>query len=303
MKREPFVNIIILNWNGYKDTIECVESLYKINYKNYKIIIVDNGSADESVKILKNKFPQIKLIENEKNIGYAEGNNVGIRFALGNKAEYILLLNNDTVVGSQFLKELVDTAEKKNIIGIVSPIIYYFSKPDIVWSTGRYKNYSGLYPYIDYEYSKKDKGQYASSQAVDGVTGCCILVKRDVFEKIGYLDKDYFLYVEDTDFCIRVKRAGYNIVYNPKAKVWHKVSASSGGEENNTKDYYLNRNLILFARKNLRGIEKLNYYTFLLLGRIILLLVFIKKRKFKRLKPSILGLSHGFLNKRGYYSI
>src|SRR3989339_346256 len=123
---KPLVYILILNWNGKEDTLECLSSLKKIDYPNYKTIVIDNGSTDDSVKIINKKYPKIKIIENKKNLGYAEGNNVGIRYALKNKADYVLILNNDTIVDKKFLTELVKVGESNEKVGIVGPNVYCY---------------------------------------------------------------------------------------------------------------------------------------------------------------------------------
>lgn len=296
--KEPLVYIIILNWNGHKDTVECIESLQRIEYKNYKIVIVDNGSTDNSASVLKTKFPDTSLIVNKKNLGFSGGCNVGIKYALRKKADYILFLNNDTFVDKNFLSNLVETAESKNKVGIISPKIYYADKPNMIFSMGGFKNYKGSYPFIDYETKKIDTGQYENIEERDCVTGCCILIDKNIFKEVGMFDDEYFLYVEDMDFSIRVKNAGYKIFVCQKSKIWHKVSGSSGGEGNPVKEYYNNRNLILFARKNLT-FEKNEYLFNLIKGRLVKTLFYLKNGKFKNAFAIWHGILDGMLGKKG----
>lgn len=248
--QKPNVSIIILNWNGKDDTIECLESLRKISYPNYEIIVVDNGSEGDDVNILKKVFGNyINIIEADKNYGFAEGNNIGMRYALKKMADYILLLNNDTVVDSEFLSELVRAAESDSKIGIVGPKIYFYSDPDKIWFAGgnlsmwRCKTWhTGL--------REIDKGQYDSQREADYITGCALLVKKQVIEKIGMLYSNYFAYYEEVDWCIHAKKVGYKVKYVPRAKLWHKISSSTGGGYSPTKAFLKGRNSIIFMKKN-----------------------------------------------------
>lgn len=300
---EPLVYIIILNWNGYKDTIECLESLKKITYKNYEIVLIDNGSTDESVKILKSKYPDLKLIENKTNLGFAGGCNIGIRYALKTNAEYIALLNNDTTVDNKFLNELINTSINDESIGIVGPLIYYYKKPSTVWSSGAYKFDKYNLKYIDFNYGKKDNKTLIEMRNVDFVWGCCFLIKKSIFKKVGLLDEDYFMYTEDKDLCYRVTHAGYKLIVNPNSKIWHKVSSSSGGENNSLIYYYMSRNNILFINKHFFGFIKLKYKLFYLFDRLFRILYFIKRNKYRNIQMIILGTVHGFLYKTGYYNL
>lgn len=256
------VFLILLNYNGWKDTRECLESVEKLETKSLKleIVIVDNGSGDESIREIRG-IGQIRVIKNSQNLGFAEGNNVGIRYALQNGADYILLLNNDTLVEKKLLVELVDFMEKDQSVGITSPKIYFapgceyhknrYQKEDlgkVFWYAGGvmdWKNLLGVHRGVD----EVDRGQYGILEETDFTTGCCILIRREVFQKVGLLDPQYYLYYEDSDFCQRVKAAGYKIFYNPKGIVWHKNAGSAGGSGSALQDYYTTRNRLLFGTK------------------------------------------------------
>lgn len=259
----PKVSIIILNWNGKKDTLECLDSLKKIKYPNYEVILVDNGSIDGSVECFKQLYPGMEIIENHENLGFAEGNNVGIRRAMENRADYVLLLNNDTVVDPKLLEELVKVGENDSRIGVISPKIssfYNSSKISVydnkfdLW-TGNFSLRSNLI---------EDRGS-DNNKEVDHVTGCCMLVQCKVIEKVGLLNPDYFLYWEETDWCFRIRKAEYKIIYAPKAKIWHKISSSSGS---NLSFYYFSRNLFLFMKKNATFIQILFFLLFFFTIRI-----------------------------------
>ena len=224
----PLVHIVILNWNGKEDTLACLESIHKVSYPNFSVILVDNASHDGTVESVRNAFPSVKVITNKENIRFAAGNNVGIEFALRNGARYVLLLNNDTTVDPCFLSELVNAAEYDNRIGIAGAKIYYHADPKRIWFAGGKVNYwKGWTSHIGIR--ELDHGQYEAQREVDYITGCCMLVSRELIEKIGMLDTSFFIYGEDADWCIRASRAGYRLVYVPSSKIWHKISSSSGG--------------------------------------------------------------------------
>lgn len=273
------VSIIILNWNGVNDTLECLKSLYKVNYNNFDIIVVDNASEDDSVEQI-NKYHKEKnnqiitrkkshspvknynsnknlfLIENDKNYGFAEGNNIGIKYALNNlKPDYILLLNNDTIVDKEFLSELINVGDSEDKIGILGPTIYWHNEKNKIQSAGVKLHLNlGMQKVIGL--NEIDVGQFKEVSSVDYVSGCALLAKSEIFSEIGYLDRDYFLYWEELDFCFR-SRENYLIVHVPPAKIWHKGSVSS---TDSTKVYYMIRNCFWFMEKNT---SKFHYITFL----------------------------------------
>lgn len=273
------VYIIVLNWNGKDDTIECIKSLREINYDNYKIIIVDNGSEDNSVLEIKKIFPEIKIIENKENLGFAGGNNVGIKYAVENKADYVLLINNDTTVDENFLSELIGKGESDQKIGALGSKIYFHSEPNRIWFAGGKVNWlknKGTHIGLD----EIDNGQYNKAGETDYLTGCCLLIKREVIEKIGVLSEDYFLYYEDTDFSLRVKNAGYKIIYVPKSKIYHKISRSTKPGSSNY-IYYQVRNGLVMAKRNGSFLNKTAIYpycVFLFLKQIIKIMFMPRKR-------------------------
>lgn len=301
--KEPFVSIVILNWNGYQDTIECINGLQKITYKNFEIVLVDNASTNESVNVLKSTFPQISIIENERNLGFS-GVNVGIEYALAKKADYILLLNNDTVVDKKFLSELVSVAEGNKKIGLVSSLIYYYHDKDTVQSAGGFINYKGSYPFIDPNWQKKDIGQFEENIFTDTLIGCSLLIKRTVFEAIGLFDTNLFIYADDTELSIRAKKRGFLLCTVVTSKVWHKVSASSGGREYNlTYLYYNTRNIIYFSKKHLHLLPRISFNYYFLLGRLHEIYRMFMKKQYKPCRAMICGLFHGYIGKTGYFDL
>ncbi|MFQ5706469.1 MAG: glycosyltransferase family 2 protein [bacterium] len=225
---QPLVYIIVLTWNGKADTLACLSSLEKIEYSNWRICLVDNASTDGTVAAVRSSFRRVEIIENSENLRFATGNNVGIEYALKQGADYVLLLNNDTRVAEDFLTRLVEVAESDGHIGMAGSKIYHFDRPDLIWSAG------GTISFWRGEIAhrglrKHDAQKYNETQDVAYLTGCTLLVKRGVIEQVGLLDPAYFIYTEDADWCERTRRAGYRLVYVPESKVWHKVSATSGG--------------------------------------------------------------------------
>jgi len=246
----PRVVIIVLNWNRAQETIECITSLNRLNYHGFEILVVDNASQDGSVTTLKRTFPELAVIENARNLGYAEGNNVGIRHALNRGADYILVLNNDTVVEKDALSRLVDASQADEKVGVAGPKIYDFKEPNKIWFAGANIDWSiGESHHIGL--GETDCGQFDGIVEVDRLTGCAMLIKREVFTTVGLFDPDYFLYFEDVDFCVRAHKAGYKNICVQTAKVWHKESSSTGANRgSDLHTYYHTRNRLLFLQKH-----------------------------------------------------
>ena len=254
----PIVAIIIVTWNGLEDTIECLESLKNVTYPDYNVIVVDNGSQDNDAGVLKERFGSyIHLIENARNDGFTGGVNVGMKYARDNsQADYILLLNNDTVVAPGFLTEMVKVADSDPTIGVTGAKIYCYDEPEQLQSVYCRVNLLTGQPIqtpltIDGNiiYKEIDRGQYNSIKEVEWVTGCCFLIKRVVMESIGLLDEGFFYYWEETDYCFRARKAGYKTVYVPQAKVWHKGGRSVKKVWGRSR-YYMERNRFIFMKRH-----------------------------------------------------
>lgn len=216
--------VIILNWNGIKDTINCIKSLKKQTYAYYDILIVDNGSNNNSItKLKKIKEKNINIIYNPKNLGFAGGVNTGINWAISNNYDYVALFNNDAIADKEWLKELINAITKDKSIGIATSLLldYYGDKID---STGEQYSNWGL-PFPRNRGNKRNKAP--DEQMVFGATGGASLYKTDMFKKIGLFDDDFFAYYEDTDISFRAQLDGYKIVYNPKAVAYHKQGETS----------------------------------------------------------------------------
>jgi GT2 family glycosyltransferase len=222
------VSVIVLNLNGYEDTRECLASLRKVRYPNFDVVLVDNGSSDNSGYRLEREFPDVKFIRSERNTGFTGGNNLGIRYALDGGASYVLMLNNDTIVSPDFLEKLVEVAETDSGIGIVGPKILYASDPQRIWFAGGYiRHGSGACHHVGLnELDQPDKYREAVDSAF--ITGCAMLVKSEVFRKIGLLDDKLFCTFEDVDFCMRATEVGSRSVFVPASRIWHKISQTVG---------------------------------------------------------------------------
>jgi GT2 family glycosyltransferase len=241
---EPKVGIVVVTFNRVSTLIDCIYSLLNINYKNYEIIVVDNASVNGTSEIIKTLFPSVRLIRNRGNLGYTGGNNKGIKYALKQNCNYIMILNDDTVVDPDFLKNLINVAYADPNIGLVAPKLMYFENPNKLYmKRGKFNFYLGI------TYQQLSRINIPTEIGI--VPGASFLIKREVIQKIGLMDENFFLYFDEGDLCLRAKKAGYKIMYVPTAKVYHKVSKSFSGWTNPIVLYYSTRNELLLARKHL----------------------------------------------------
>ncbi len=259
------VSIIIVDYNARDYTLNCLESLVgqKAAGYNFTALVVDNGSKVPFKLPKRLQNPLIEIIRSNSNLGFTGGNNLGIYYSIEKyNSEYILLLNNDTVVSEDFLRNMLKCAEEMPRAGVISPKIYFSpgaeyhqnsykreERGKIFWYAGGALDWPHLVAFhrgVD----EFDYGQFDNQQHSDFATGCAMLISREVLEKIGTLDKRYFLYLEDVDFSMRVHKAGYEIGFCPDAVVWHKNAGSSGGAGSSIHDYYQTRNRLLFAFKH-----------------------------------------------------
>ena len=272
MKNNENICIILVNYNGYDDTVECIKSIENSDYDNYKIILVDNGSKDKN-KILNDNYINnaADVIISEENLGFSGGNNLGIKYAQEKyDPEYYLLLNNDTVITKDTISNLKKGFDFDSKAGIITGKIYYFSEPKTIWAAGGKFNFNtGIADQP--ELGKIDDGvQYENTCEVSFATGCTMLISKKVINTVGYLEESYFLYAEDTDYCCRVLNAGFKIIYVGKALIYHKVSASTE-KQSNMQQYYMFRNncyiikrycnkpLYGYARRIYRTIKEMKY--------------------------------------------
>jgi len=248
--RQPRVSIIILNWNSYEVTLDCLLSLRKIDYPNFEVVVVDNGSVDGSPEKLLASAPEIRLIRNPTNLGFAGGCNVGMRDALRRGTDYLLLLNNDTIVAPDFLSQLVRFTESDEKIGAASPKVLFFDHPDRLNYAGGEHTCWRLFPKT-FGLRQLDDGMYDKLREVSLLTGCAFLIKAGVVRKIGVLEEIYFHFYEDIEWSLRVVRAGYKAMYVPAAKIWHKEHyVTDKNQGNGFIEFNLARASMIFARKH-----------------------------------------------------
>jgi GT2 family glycosyltransferase len=323
MTKYPFVYIVILNWNGWEDTIKCLESVFKLNFKDYKVVVCDNKSDDSSLSFIKDwadgsvsikiapnedtslaaiyqppvtkpiiykeistknlldkqitneiESPELVLIQTESNLGYAGGNNVGIRYALSNNdCEYIWLLNNDTIVDKMSLTRMIERYLDSDNPGICSSTLLYYNSPDIVQAFGGAKYYP-CFGYTKHIGGKEKFGNNIDWRYVEKImdypVGASMLVCRSFLESVGLLSEEYFLYFEELDWAIRAKKKGYELIYACKSIVYHKEGASIGAsdflsdQKSLTSDFYLVKNRIKITKKYFTWALLLVYFSILI---------------------------------------
>jgi len=246
----PLVSIITVNYDHPEVTLALLASLRKVTYPNIEIIVVDNASPNDNPAILKSSYPEINFIQSPENLGFAGGNNLGVRKSRG---EYLLFINNDTEVEPDFLEPLVAKCKSDAKIGAVSPKIKFYDHPDTIQFCGQapMNNYTMRSHGIGH--GVIDKGQFEKDSLTHFVHGAAMMVPRSVIEEVGLMTECYFLYYEELDWCARIKRAGYQLWYVHNSSILHKESISTG-KLSPFKTYYMNRSRLLYLRRNVKGV-------------------------------------------------
>ena len=247
----PKVSVITVNWNNFNDSAECLESLRKTTYPNFEVIVVDNGSVGDDVSLLKQRFgDSIRLIVNDKNSGFAGGCNIGIKDALARGADYVVLLNNDTVVAPDFLEGLVRVAQSDERVGIAGGKVFCYELPELIWFAGGIINYrTGRTPIRGS--GEADKGQFDEIVRVDWISGCFMFISRDVLQAVGMLDERFFFGWEDVDLCVRAARKGFKVLFVPESRIWHKgFGIDKRDRLMGMPVYYATRGQFLFMEKH-----------------------------------------------------
>lgn len=291
--------IIIVNWNNYSDTADCLLSLRALAYMQFDIILVDNGSEDGSGQKLKKDFDEVILLENASNEGFTGGNNIGMAYALKQGYAYLMLLNNDTIVTPDFVQPLLNTFDEQVEVGAVQPKILLEAQRDIIWNAGSGFNLWGFYPFTRGQ-GKRDSAIGNEVASVPWLTGCCFLIKSEVIREVGSLDDQFFAYYEDTDWSIRIRKAGYHLYYQPASKIYHKVGRSHrnrSGEGEGTLSpfahYITVRNHIYVLRKHAKGIYVITGWLYQCVKLLAYLGYFLLRGRFKKMKATAKGVSDG----------
>lgn len=246
----PLVYTVILSWNRREDTLACLASLAKLDYPCVRLLLVDNGSSDGTAEAVARQFPGIEVIVNERNLGFAAGCNVGLRHALEQGANYVFLLNNDTLVEPAALNHLIALVGPN--VGMVAPKIYYAADPTRIWSVGGMCN-----PFTFEKTGDRrghvDTGHWDKVMERDYLVGCALLISRRLLTEVGLFDERFFMYYEDSDLSLRARQAGFKLLLSPQARVWHKVALSSGGSDSPGERYWMARSSVLFFHKHVHG--------------------------------------------------
>ena len=253
--KQPLVVIVVLNWNGLADTIECVRSLSLLKYQNKRVVVVDNGSREQEATRIENTLPEVTVVRNHKNLGYVGGNNVGIRHALAQGADYVWLLNNDTTVTTDCLTELIAAGEQHRHVGLLSPVIHDYAPPHKIQFAGSVFDRRLEEQYI----LTSPQATAAKPFGPNLVWGTALLLKRQVTDVIGLLDERFFAYHEDVDYCLRAAAAGFEALVVPEASLYHKTGRSLGSEYSPVKEYLLVRNWYLLWTTHLLGWRRWSY--------------------------------------------
>ena len=292
---EIIVSIITINYNGLKDTCELIDSL-PLEDMSIEVIVVDNASKEDEASIVASRYPQVKVIRSEQNLGFAGGNNLGIKAALG---RYLFFINNDTILRHQTsdIRHLVSRLETDDKIGAVCPKIRF------VWGDKpiQYAGYTPLSRYTmrnrSIGFGETDKGQYDTAHPTPYAHGAAMMVKREAIEKVGLMPECYFLYYEELDWSMMFSRSGYSIWYEPACTIYHKESQATG-QNSPLKTYYLTRNRLLFVKRNIHGLQRYITYTYLLL--IVAprdICRYILHRQFNLASATIKGIKYFILEK------
>jgi GT2 family glycosyltransferase len=284
---EPLVSILTVQYQQFDLTLQFLESISQIEYQNFELIVVDNGSEKSGQAEIQRRFPKVQFIQSEKNLGFAGGNNLGLESC---KGEFILFINNDTEVEPDFLTKMIHYGNRLPNLGMMSPRIQYYHPKGVIQYAGSTELNTFTLRNRSLGYGEVDRGQYSKSYSTAYVHGAGMLVPKTVIDQVGKMENDFFLYYEEYDWCARIKKAGYEIHYCGQALIYHKESMSVG-KTSALKTFYMTRNRIWFA---LRNIEKpKQYLTLIFLYCLALpkqILLFILKNRFDLVHASWRGM-------------
>jgi GT2 family glycosyltransferase len=297
----PSLAIILVNWNSFNVTADCLKSLRLVDYPNFITIVVDNGSEDGSGEKLKESYPEIKLVENKENLGFTGGNNAGIQLALKAQVKYIMLLNNDTIVTPNFVPPLIAKMESNKQIGAVQPKIMFNKERQIIWNAGStYQKFWAISKTLGL--NKLDVGQFNTMKEVPWITGCCFLTTSKIVKEVGLLDQRFFIYYEDTDWSFKIRNLGYKLIFNPEATIYHEVGMSNENRKNHSEGtispfshYMTVRNHIYIIKRYSKGLNLIGAWTNQLFKFIGYVVYFTIRGRFSKLKFVLRGFRDGIL--------
>lgn len=246
----PVWHAVVLSWNGREDTLRCLRSLLDVDDERLRVVCVDNGSHDGSPEAVRERFPQVELIEAGANLGYSGGNNLGIRRALEQGAGWVVLVNNDATVAPDALDGFRDALRERPRAGILAGKVYFADRPATIWFAGQRVRELLGYSGRPRGYGRSDSPRYERVVTTDRAVGALMAISRKAIAAVGLLDEDLFAYVEDVDWALRVREAGFEVAFAPRARAWHGVSASTGGERSSTHTlYYGTRNTVVVLER------------------------------------------------------
>ena len=300
-KNYPLVYAIVLNWNGFEDTVKCIDSLLNSNYSNLKIIIIDNASTDDSASLLTKKYPQLMIIKSKNNGGYASGMNLGTHEALKLGAEFLLYVNNDIIVTKDFLEPMIKIALANKKVGMISPKVLYQHDPNMIYCAGGELSKLRCVGLAKYQGKSADK-YGTNSRNISIAEGCFIFIRKEVFENVGFMDEKFFMYFEDAEFSERV-RDQFHILYLHNSIVYHKSGAGhSWSEYTDVYYFYYTRNrLLFFSEKSF--FYKLYVITFSISNSIAKSLVLGSKLIVKNVNRKKIQKSIGYIWEGTFYGI
>lgn len=292
--------IILLNWNSYEHTANCIASLQNVTPANFDVIVVDNGSSDGSGTMLKQNFAHIKYIQAPTNLGFAGGNNKGFEYAIAHGYEYSLMLNNDTFVEPNFLELLTNYMDAHKNVGAIQPKIFFNNNRQKIWNGGSY-----FLSWLGWTYSKNYMRTAGPAQnnfaEVDWITGCALLVRTSIVQQIGALNDHFFIYYEDVDFSFRIRQAGYKLIFHPQSVIYHIAGmankAKVKGKEGYANPYvhYLNfRNHIWVLRTYTKWYQWPTTFITLIAYSFAIMLYFVVRWRITKLAMMLKGIYHGF---------
>jgi GT2 family glycosyltransferase len=290
--RSPLVYVITLTWNQKEDTLGCLESLSQITYPGCRFLLVDNGSVDDTLDAVARLFPDVEVIANSRNLGFQGGFNVGLRRALDRGAEFVFIINNDTYVAPDLLSILLSYTDDDDV-GMLAPKIYYADEPTRIWSVGG-DRHPWTFEMVNKGDNEIDKGQWDEVLERDYLVGCALLMKRSLLQTVGLLDEGYHpIYYEDVDLCVRARAAGFRLLLVPAARMWHAVSASSGGADSPRERYLMARNSVRFFRKHIRGWRWLAVVPYRGGSAVKTIARLVSRRRYRAALSYLQGLYHG----------